>query len=191
MLDPMHEHEGWHGLMETATRIGNHLWVERRLFEWLGSWSRVPLEAELTTFLGEMSARHGWHAELLFARLPELREVDPESLVRPGSTAAGELLDAVCVDPDASQALEALVGYQRVLLPVLLGSYRSLVQGANPAADAALVRWLGFVVGDDVDEWLRGDALDRSLLADVDDVRTAAERQRELESLLQGCHFPR
>ena len=180
----------WTGLLDTARRIGHHLWVERKLFSWLGSWSRLELDPQVTTFLGEMSARHGWHAELLFARLPELREVDAEQLVVPGSDSSEQVLGAVCIDPDPEQLIEALAGYQRVLLPVLLGSYRSLVQGANPAADATLVRWLGFVVGDDVDEWLRGDALVRSLLGDAESVRRAAERQRELESLLQGCHFP-
>ncbi len=187
----MHPPTPWTGLLETARLIGHHLWVERAVFEWLGRWSQIEADPEVTTFLGEMSARHGWHAELLFARLPELREVEAEALVVPGSEASTKVLQAVCVEPDPALLVEALVGYQRVLLPVMLGSYRQLVQRANPAADAALVRWLGFVVGDDVDEWLRGDALVRSLLTDADDVRRAAERQRELESLLQGCHFPR
>jgi len=187
----MHSSAEWSGLLDTARQIGHHLWVERELFGWLGRWSQVEVDPEVTTFLGEMSARHGWHAELLLARLPELREVEAESLVVPGSDASTRVLQAVCIDPDADRLVEALAGYQRVLLPVLLGSYRRLVQGANPASDAPLVRWLGFVVGDDVDEWLRGDALVRSLLSDAEDVRRATERQRELESLLQGCHFPR
>jgi hypothetical protein len=186
----MHPPDAWSGLLDTARRIGHHLWVERQLFEWLGAWSRMELDPEVTAFLGEMSARHGWHAELLFARLPELREVDAERLVVPGSDGAKEVLAAVCLEPDPSQVVEALAGYQRVLLPVLLGSYRELVAGASPVADASLVRWLGFVVGDDVDEWLRGDALVRSLLGDADGVRRAAERQRELEHLLQGSTFP-
>ena len=187
----MHPPTPWTGLLDTARVIGHHLWVERELFTWRGRWSKVDVDPEVTTFLGEMSARHGWHAELLFARLPELREVEAESLVVPGSDASTEVLKAVCIDPDPVRLIEALAGYQRVLLPVLLGSYRQLVQGANPASDASLVRWLGFVVGDDVDEWLRGDALVRSLLTEADGVRLAAERQRELESLLQGCPFPR
>lgn len=173
------------GLLATARRIGHLAWVERRLFEWLGAWSTAPLDPAVTVLLGEASARHGWHAEVLFARLPELREVDAESLVVPADDATAELVDAVALAPEAGAALDALVGYYRVLLPVVVAAHRSLLEGASPVADRSLARWVRMVLDDDLDEWARGDALVRRLLADDGAIARAADRQRELESILR------
>ena len=98
------------GLLATARRVGHLAWFERRCFEWLGAWSTVPVDPPVTVLLGEAAARHGWHAEVLVARLPELREVDRGSLVVPPDGAAEAFLRAVTVDPDPGSVLDALVG---------------------------------------------------------------------------------
>lgn len=179
------------GLLDTARRIGHHVWFERRAFGWLGAWSGVALEPAVTAFLGEQSARHGWHAEVLYARLPELREVDAEALVVPGSPSVAEAVERALPAVDQGAALEALCGWYRVLLPVLVSSYRDLVAGASPTADRSLVRWLGFVLTDDLDEWSRGDALLRRLATTPEDVARLARRQQEVETCVVACgRFP-
>lgn len=178
------------GLLATARRVGHLAWFERRCFEWLGAWSTVPVDPPVTLLLGEAAARHGWHAEVLVARLPELREVDRGSLVVPPDGAAEAFLRAVTVDPDPGSVLDALVGQYRVLLPTLIGAYRRVLEGASPVADGSLARWVRMILDDDLDEWCRGDDLLRGLLRDEASVARAAERQRELESLLLGSPFP-
>lgn len=183
---------GTDGLLTMARRVGNHVWVERRLFEWLGSWTGVVLPVpEVTVFLGEQASRHGSHAELLSARLPRLREVDAEELVAPVDDEGRRFMESVMVEPDPDHLIEALTGQYRVLLPVLLGSYHSLLESASPHADGSLARWLRIIVWEDLDEWRRGEALLRSLVTDPAAVDRAADRQRELERLLLGSRlFP-
>lgn len=188
-----------HGLVHTADRIGQHVWVERQLFAWWGAWSGIPaIEPRATVFAGEMSARHGWHAELLLERLPALREIEPESVVAPADDAVRAFVEAVCTPPAAGTAtddpdalLDALAGQVRVLLPALVASYRSIVEDARPAADGSLRRWLAMVLADDIDEWERGEALLRSLVRTPAQVERVIARQRESELLLLGCEvFP-
>jgi hypothetical protein len=174
-------------LISMARRIGQHVWLERTLFGWLGEWSRVDAAPQVTVFFGEQAARHGWHAEVMFDRLPELRELDPESVVAPADRAAANFVQCLCEPPAPARLPEALAGHCRVLLPALIGSYRRLVAESSPAADGSLRRWTGFVLADDVDEWCRGEALVRSLATDAAGVERTTGRQRELELLLLGC----
>lgn len=172
------------GLVATARRVGHHVWVERRTFEWLGAWSNVPTEPAVTNLFGEAAARHGWHAELLLERLPELRELGAEDLVRAVDPTAEAVLGALARPEDPERHLEALVGHVRVVLPRLVGSCRALLDAASPVADRSLARWLRLVVEDDLEEWSRGEALLRRRLVDEAAVERAAAHQRELETLL-------
>jgi hypothetical protein len=179
------------GLLSTAARVGHHVWIERRLFEWLGSWTSVPAPSRFVVFAGESSARHGWHAEILFGRLPELREVDAEQLVTPPDDRTRAAVDALFETPDEERLLEALVGHTRVLLPSLVTSYRSLLAGASEVSDAALRRWLGFVLADDLEEWADATELLLPMLAGDGAADRAWRRQQELETLTLGCStFP-
>lgn len=186
-----HPGEAWSGLVDTARRVGHHIWVERQMFAWLGAWSGVATDPRATVLLGVHAARHGRHAETLFERLPELRELDPEGLVVPVDDAAGDFMEAVCIPAHEDRLLDALVGQYRVLLPSVLHSYRSLSSTLSPVSDGSLSRTLDLLVGEDLEEWSRGDALLRSLLRSDDDVRRVTDRQRELDSALLGCRvFP-
>lgn len=165
------------GVHERARRIGEWVWLERRTFELMGRWAGTSDPAAAVLF-GEMSRRHGWHAEVFFDRLPELASVDAESLVRPPGPATEELVETVGA---ASATLERLVGAYRVLVPMLVAEYRSTVPMLSPVAEGSLARWLGIVVRDDLEEWCRGDALVRDLLIDEGAVRAAGQHQMALE----------
>lgn len=189
------------GLIDTATRLGHHVWAERRIFSFLGAWSASPTgpssPAAVPVFLGEQAARHGWHAELVLERLPQLREVDAEALVVPASERVEAALDASLQLPGAALPASAdglrvvLAGYYRVVLPRLVGSYRALVAASSEAADASLRRWLGFVIADDVDEWVRGDALTRELVGGGAALDAVLDHQADLERSFGACDaFP-
>lgn len=195
MLAPMSEEPGtgWSGLIDTARRIGHHVWIERQLFAWLGAWAggsgAAPIDPAATVFLGEQAGRHGRHAEVLFARLPQLRELEPEGLVVARDEATAAFVRALVAPGDPDRLLEALVDHYRVLLPALVASYRALLADASPVADASLIRSLGMLLDDDVDELGRGENLLSRLLTDPDELHRASDRQRESQAVLLGSQL--
>jgi hypothetical protein len=181
----------WSGLVDTARRVGHHVWVERQLFAWLGESAGVAAGPAVAVFLGEQASRHGWHAELLFERLPQVGGMDPEELVRSGGHAVGAVIGAACRPVAGDVAVQALAGHCRVVLPALIESYRSLMGGASEVADGSLVRSLRMVVTDDLDEWQRGDALVRRVVTDPSELREVLDHQSDLELLMMECdRFP-
>lgn len=164
-----------------ATRLGHCVWVERRCFEVLGAWSGTTEQPRAAVHFGTMSRRHGWHAELLSDRLPELASVDPEALVRAPGGGTEALLDELAACGPDGDGLARCVGMYRVVLPVLVGAYRGLMAHLSPVAEASLSRWLRIVVDDDLAEWADGEVLLRSMLVDADSIDRAVELQRRME----------
>ena len=185
--DPGAAH-GEHGalrLQEAAARHGAYCWVERRLFELTGSWAAAPgLPDGARLFLFEASAAHAWHAELWEARLPVLAGVDREELTRPLGGAVEPLLAAletgVFGGDDETAGRRFLVGLARVVLPLLLVSYRRLGQRLVPVADGPAIRALTLVVRDAEEELRAVEALVDGLLAAPEAVQQAAEWTRAL-----------
>ena len=68
-----------------ARLVGSYQWVERRLFEVLGSWVASEPVPEAQVLFDVYSQQHAWHAELFADRLPALDSVDPATLVLPPS----------------------------------------------------------------------------------------------------------
>lgn len=167
-------------LFQRAERVGVWCWCERRLFELLGSWSGTTPEPDVAVFFGEMSRRHGWHAELLFDRLPELSALDAASLVVSPGAATSALFDGLD-GVDGPSAAARLAGVHRVVLPLLITQYRSAIASASPVAEPSLARWLDIVVRDDLDEWSRARALLARCLVDESSVRAAVGHQLDIE----------
>src|SRR6476659_9254175 len=71
---------------ESARRVGIYKWIEMRLFEALGGWVATVPELDVKLVLGRHCYHHAWHAELWHKRLPELREMRPERLIRAPNT---------------------------------------------------------------------------------------------------------
>jgi hypothetical protein len=170
---------------ERARQVGAWVWAERRTFEVFGAWSATTPDPAAAVLFGEMSRRHGWHAELFFDRLPELASLDPTSLVAPAGPGSAALLDALAQGdpPDAPVTLRRLVAAYRVLLPMLVVQYRAARATVSEVAEPSLGRWLDIVLRDDLDEWCRGQDLLATVLTDRSSLASAAERQLELETI--------
>jgi hypothetical protein len=168
-------------LLTRAARLGGWIWCERRWFEVLGGWATTTPDPAAAVLFGEMSRRHGWHAELFWDRLPELSSLDPDPLVTPPGPATAQLFDALSALEDAPVAVRRLTGAYRVVLPLLVAEYRRALASTSPVAEPSLQRWLQLVLTDDLDEWSRGESELRAAIAGADDLEAALATQRVLE----------
>jgi hypothetical protein len=183
--DPVLGAAAFTDLHTRARRVGQWAWIERQVFELFGGWAGTTDDPAVAVLLGEMSRRHGWHAELFHDRLPELASVDAAALVvapGPGTLALFAGLRA----PAEPAALCRPVGAYRVVLPLLVAEYRAASESLSMVAEPSLQRWLGIVLRDDLEEWARGQVLLASMLGDPDAVRAAGARQLELDLLAVG-----
>ena len=172
------------GLHDRARQLGHWVWLERSVFQILGSWSVSSTQPGVAVLFGEMSRRHGWHAEVFYGRLPELSSVDAEALVVSPGQGTEALLAAIAAcdeDPGPGNDVLRLVGAYRALLPLLVAGYRAAAATVSTVAEPSLGRWLEIIVGDDVDEWVRGEDLLRSMLLDADSIDRALHHQLQLE----------
>jgi hypothetical protein len=158
------------------------VWVERRLFERYGAWAGATGVDVVDLAYGELSRRHGWHAQVLFERLPELSVLDPESAVVPPGPASEALFDHLG-SLDAAPAEQRWWATHRVVLPLLVTTLRGERSSLDPTAEPSLDRWLRILVDDDVDELLRGDEVARRLLPLGADPSSVLDAQRGAEAL--------
>ncbi len=178
-------------LQQAAARLGAYRWTERRLFELTGAWAAAPgVPDGARIFLFEASARHAWHAELWEARLPVLAGVDREGLTRPVGAAVEPLLVSLApgaFDGDGETAgRRFLVGLARVVLPLLLLSYRRFGQRLVPVADGPAIRAVTLVVRDLEEELAEAEAAVDALVSGAEAVQEAAEWTRALGVPVRG-----
>lgn len=169
---------------ETAKRVGHYKWIEMRTFEVLGGWVATVPELDVKLRLGTHTYHHAWHAELWHKRLPELREMNQERLNAPPND---ELVDfvAALTEPEAPElTIEKLVGVYRVLIPHKIAAYTYHLNNTSTITDAPTMRSLKFALDDEFEDWRDGEMLIQSLIETPDEVRRAADRQAELETLL-------
>jgi hypothetical protein len=192
-------------LEATARLVGSHQWVERRLFEVLGSWVASEPVPEAQVLFDVYSQQHAWHAELFADRLPALDSVDPESLVLPPSAEVDRMLAVLAGvvpddDPDSSDAsgvprggrlevpaggtLPRLVGIGRVVLARLVTGYALHLRRVSSVADAPLTRCLRLVLRDEAEEWQALEALTQALLRRPHDVAVVTAHQQRLEEMI-------
>ncbi|HEY8527030.1 MAG TPA: hypothetical protein VIL48_18810 [Acidimicrobiales bacterium] len=168
-------------LQDGARLVGHHVWLETRLFEVLGGWVQSVPEPEVKAHLATHSRRHAWHAELWHGHLPDVADIDADSLVAPPGDRADEALAALA-EPEPT--IERLTGLYRVVLPRLVTATSRVLARTSAVADAALARSLRFVLGDDLDEWRDGEALLQALLTGPDEIDRATAHQAQLEKLV-------
>lgn len=170
-------------LHELAVRAGHAAWFEARLFEVVGGWVTSTPEPHVLVHLAAQSRRHGGHAELWGARLPEATIVDAEALTSPSSEVVERLLDEAA----ALEATEERLGIlARVLLPALLSSYDEHRDRTSPVCDGATIRTLDLVSAD-----LRADlAVLERLAGPPRPGETAGEKERELADALDAAGGP-
>jgi hypothetical protein len=128
------------------------------------------------TTLGRHCYHHAWHAELWHKRLPELREMRPDRLIR-APNAHLEAFVAALTEPEAPDlTIEKLVGVFRVLLPRKIAAYSYHLAATSRITDAPTIRSLGFILDDEQTDWQEGET--------DEEVARAARRQSELEVLI-------
>jgi hypothetical protein len=169
---------------ESARRAGNYKWIEMKLFEVLGGWIATVPELDVKMRLGSHCYHHAWHAELWHKRLPELREMNPDRLAVPPNEEMERFVDAL-TEPEAPElTLEKLVGVYRVLIPHKIAAYTYHLNNTSTITDAPTIRSLKFALQDEFEDWRDGEMLIQSLIETPAEVRRAADRQAELETLL-------
>ena len=191
-------------LSASARTIGRIAWFDRRLFEVLSGWAAWADDPRVAVALAEQARQRAWHADLWFARLPELREVDAEAQVAPAGTGIEAFCDALAAigaeggdveDPALAPTVVALAALARVVVPHQVALTVGVAERCRPAADRALARTAELVRRDQVEHWqeaarslderlgrLGGGADDPSPVLDA-----LASRQAALEALLVGA----
>jgi hypothetical protein len=172
-------------LEEAAVRHGAYRWTERRLFELTGAWAAAPgLPDEARILCFEASAQHAWHAELWEARLPVLPGVDHERYTRPLGQAVEPLLASLAPGAwdgeDEAAGRRFVAGLARVVLPLLLVSYRGFGERLAPVSDGPGIRALTLVVRDEEEEMAAAQSLSDDLLGAPEAAQQAAEWTRAL-----------
>ncbi len=133
----------WTGLLATATQLGAFVWVEAEVSSILGSWVATQTDPSRKVELNASSARHRWHSELFFERLPVLAVVNPEDLVRPPNSEFQSFLGLVA---SSASVQDQLIAMRLVLLPYLLGVYQQEMLSLSEVADASALRTLTVVI---------------------------------------------
>lgn len=129
-------------LFSAAATIGSWVWAERRLHELLGGWAADAAAPVVVTTFDRVAMRHAWRAEVLTDRLPQLRELPRERLVRrPGP----EIGDGLLRLEGQGDVPGRLAGWTAVAT-TLVTQYRRHLGRATPVADAPLRRWLPLVL---------------------------------------------
>jgi hypothetical protein len=178
-------------LDDQAKVVGAYLWIERRLFEILGSWVISEPVPEARLMFDVYSQQHGWHAELWAERLPVLDRLDPASVTHPPSAEVDRLLvlltgGAPGQEAAAGGTLLRLVGLARVVLPRLIAGYGLHLRRSAPVADGPVVRSLRLVIRDEIEAWEATETLVQTLVHRPHDIAVVTAHQQALEEVLAG-----
>ncbi len=172
------------GLLEAAELMGGFSWLEREMFGVLGAWSATEGDPTDAVMLADHARRSIWHSQLWFDRIPELSNVDAESLVRVPSIAVADLMADL---GGLTGTVERLVGGYRVMCTHLLSTYDAFGESIDSVSAPSVHRWLAFITSDLVEQWKWGERRLRELLDSPESVTSALDIQRELElRLLRG-----
>jgi hypothetical protein len=124
-------------LLSAAVLLGARAWMERELHRVVGGWTRTAGDG-VAVLADRLAMAHARRGEVLYARLPQLRELPADSLV----TSPGERTDAVVhhlvhLDDDGLRlAAWAAVSAE------MTRAYEEQLRRCTPVADAPLLRCL-------------------------------------------------
>ena len=190
-----------------ARLVGSYRWMERRLFEVLGSWVASEPVPEAQVLFDVYSQQHAWHAELFADRLPALDSVEPDALVLPSSAEVDRMFAVLAgvaarrrflhrrgpgrigrrLPPFPSGGtLPRLVGMARVVLPRLVTGYHLHLRRVSLVVDAPMTRGLRLVLRDETEQWQALEALAQTLLRRPHDVAVVTGHQQRLEEMIAG-----
>src|SRR5436309_13637283 len=110
--------------------------------------------------------------------------MNPDRLCVPPNDAFVTFVDAV-TEPEAPElTIEKLVGVYRVLIPHKIAAYTYHLNATSTITDAPTIRWLKFILTDEMDDWRDGEMMLQSLIRTPSEVERAATRAREREALM-------
>ena len=169
-----------------ARLVGSYQWVERRLFEVLGSWVGSEPVPEAQVLFDVYSQQHAWHAELFADRLPALDSVDPATLMVPPSAEVDRMLGVLAGggprrrapgadggphrratggDVPAGGHAAAPRGHgPRGAAPAGHRLHAAISVGCRPSPTRRCTAALRLVLRDEVEQWQAVEALTQALL---------------------------
>lgn len=122
-------------IASAAGHVGELVWLASRLFEITGSWATAGHDPSADVAFASASSRFAWQAGEWRRRLPVLREVDVQLLIRPGSDRIRQVLQQLAeTGPDARR--DAL----RRFVDRLDGSFGTFASHASPLRDGPVLR---------------------------------------------------
>lgn len=166
---------------DSARRLGALRWVELALHRTLGSWVQGIDEPRLKLVVAELSEHHAWHAELLAARIPNVRAISPATQTVPsvGAEALIAAFDSAASEPAAVR----YAAYVRCVLPQLIEAYDTLRKDASPVSDAPALRTIGIIRRDLVDDLAAESARVFGVLGSEDEISRTGVFTHRLEML--------
>jgi hypothetical protein len=148
----------------SGRRIGQHAWVEMRLFETLGAWSAAVVDPRARALLANQSHHHAWHAELWHDLLPALPHLPAADLVGPADSDSELVASLAALDPaeggagaDDDEPTDAarLAAVYEQAMPRLQATYEDHLAHTRPVTDGPTIRALRLVLTD-LDDDTRG-----------------------------------
>ena len=140
--------DDWFPLDELAGRLAELVWVENAVADVFAAWSIHEADAASALAFRVAAGHHRWHGEVLAGCLPTSAQLAEQCRPKPptaGWEAAIDVLHGLAEPDQSSTRLTVAV---RKIEPWLERECSALLQVLRPIADAALLRWLRFIVDD-------------------------------------------
>jgi hypothetical protein len=144
---------------QSGRRIGNHAWIEMRLFETVGGWVASVPELEVKAVLAAQSHHHAWHAELWHGLLPSIPDIRTADLIAPADDATQALVDSLAEPSGPDRTAQRLERLYRQVVPGLIAGYRDHLDRTTPVTDGPTIRALHLILTDEEDDRLAGESL--------------------------------
>lgn len=133
---------GPYDLMTGAGVLGARVWVERELHRIVGAWATSVDRPELAVAFDRVAVHHAERADVLFARLPELRELPSAPLVAPAGPGARRTIDALVLPGrDAERAERWIAVADRIAV-----GYSVDLERTSPLADVSWRRRIPLLI---------------------------------------------
>lgn len=184
----LRELHGRYDVVATALRVRNFRYAEEWMMMIMGGWLATIPELPVKTGLGKVIWESAQAADVLGARLPELRCGRKASTgSEPGNQAFADFVQEIAEPESPDQTIEKLVGVFDVLKPHLISVYEQTARETDQIADAPTIELLDDIVRKARRHVTWGkEVLDR--LCDTDAKRQRRQsRARQLQAQLEVC----
>jgi len=144
--------DDWFSLAELAERVAQLVWVEEHVAALLDEWASIEPHAGAAIVYARAAAHHRWHGKILRGCLPTSEQLSDASTPHAPTPGWLRAIDALRALDGDDETVVRLMGIVRKVDPWLARESAVLLDLARPVADAALIRWLGFIQIDHRDD---------------------------------------